>query len=233
MVLKPFCLCVVAPMPWTVGFAHWEPQLFHFSAVSIPAVADAVETPVWANFPSSRGPSRDTGNWAINTEEQFAAASGPLFCHILWSCQWCKVWYSCSVSTPPPCVILILTLDFIWPFSYGPLLCETLAQKTWKNSQWVQHITRFLSPAGLHWLLYTHSSLHDRELNLRPREGSLKSVPVLGNEGVRCEHDRWDQYGWKGCSLHGFALNTFSFEVEKFRKNLFHAVLPISSQINE
>lgn len=208
MVLKPFCLCVVAPMPWTVGFAHWEPQLFHFSAVSIPAVADAVETPVWANFPSSRGPSRDTGNWAINTEEQFAAASGPLFCHVLWSCQWCKVWYSCTVwalHLPVSSWSSRLTSFGLFPMVH----CETLAQKTWKNSQWVQHITRFLSPAGLHWLLYTRSSLHDRELNLRPREGSLKSVPVLGNEGVRCEHDRWDQYGWKGCFSSWLCLECF------------------------
>lgn len=230
MVLKPFCLCVVAPMPWTVGFAHWEPQLFLFSAVSIPAVADAVDTPVWANFPSSRGPSRDTGNWAINTEEQFAAASGPLFCHILWSCQWCKAWYSCTVRAlhlPVSSWSLRLTSFGLFPMVH----CSV--------KHWLRKLGKAVNKCSISLdfchlqVLYTHSSLHDRELNLRPREGSLKSVPVLGNEGVRCEHDRWDQYGWKGCSLHGFALNTFSFEVEKLRKNLFHAVLPISSQINE
>lgn len=73
--LKPFCLCVIAPMPWTVGFAHWGPLLFLFSVFSVPAVADTVVTPVWADFPSSRTPSRDTRNWAINTEEQFITAA--------------------------------------------------------------------------------------------------------------------------------------------------------------
>lgn len=134
---------------------------------------------------------------------------------------------------PPPCGILILTFDMIWPFSYGPQLCETLAQKTWKTSKWVQHISRFFSPAGLPGLLYTHTPPCMSEFNSRPREAPLKSAPVLGTEGVRCEHDRWDKYEWKSCSVHGLALNIFSFEVKKFRKYLFHVVLFICNQINE
>lgn len=69
--LKPLCLCVLAPVPWTMGFTHWGPPLFLFSVFSIPAVADAVVTPVWGDFPSSRIPSRDTWNCVINTKEQF------------------------------------------------------------------------------------------------------------------------------------------------------------------
>lgn len=34
-----------------------------------------------------------------------------------------------SESSLPPCGIFILTFDIIWPFSYGPLLWETLAQE--------------------------------------------------------------------------------------------------------
>lgn len=80
-VLKPFCLCVVAPVPWTIGFTHWEPQLFLFSVFSVPAVADAAVTAVCADFPSSRRPSRYTGNCAINTDEQFVSGSGfPQMC---------------------------------------------------------------------------------------------------------------------------------------------------------
>lgn len=132
--LKPFCLCVVAPVPWTVGFAHWGPPVFLFSVFSIPAVADDVVTPVWADFPSSRTPSRDTWNWAINTEEQFITDSlcFSTFLVIAQVMEGAVRYY--SESSLPPFVTFSLTLSIIWLLSYSPLHIETLAQKTWKTS---------------------------------------------------------------------------------------------------
>ena len=98
--LKPFCLCVVAPAPWTMGFTHWGPPLFLFSVFSIPAVADAVVAPIWADFPSSRRPSRDIWNCAINAEEQFitAALASLYFTTFLWKHKSWKVQYGFTVK---------------------------------------------------------------------------------------------------------------------------------------
>lgn len=115
-VLQPFCLCVGAPVPGTMGFAHWGPELFLFSAFSVPAEADAVVTPVWADFPSSRRPSRDTRNCEINTEEQFITGTGfPLFHHIFVIAQVMEgaVRYYSESSLSPFCHLYLHTFHYL------------------------------------------------------------------------------------------------------------------------
>lgn len=115
-----------------------------------------------------------------------------------------------SESSLPPCGIFISHLT---SFGLSPMVhCsgKHWLRKSWENSQWVQHVSGFLSPAGLYWLLYTHTSLHDQELNLRPREGPLKSVPVRGNERLdvsMTDETNMDErllYAWPclECSFH-------------------------------
>lgn len=159
-VLKPFCLCIIAPVAWPMEFTHWGPQLFLFSAFSVPAVVDAVVTPPWANFPSSRRPSRDTWNSAINTEEQFITGSRfPLFHHIFVIEQVMEgaVPYF-SESSPPPFVTFVFTLFVHCPVKHqlrkhGQLVNECgISPTLW-------------TVAHLHWCLHTHSCLHDWGFN--------------------------------------------------------------------
>lgn len=127
---KPLCRCGTAPAGWAVGFAHWGPLMVLFSAFRIPAVADVVLTPVWADFPSSRIPGGDVWNCAISTEQPVITVAVVSSCFTPFCSNASHGYHSESIL--PRFVATILT--FILFFSLSSIFhCETLTQERWKT----------------------------------------------------------------------------------------------------
>lgn len=126
---KPLCRCGTAPAGWAVGFAHWGPLMVLFSAFRIPAVADVVLTPVWADFPSSRIPGGDVWNCAISTEQPVITVA------VVSSCftPFCKSWMVLHGTTVRASYLVLLHL-FYYFFSF--LLYFTVKHWLRKDGRW-------------------------------------------------------------------------------------------------
>lgn len=126
---KPLCRCGTAPAGWAVGFAHWGPLMVLFSAFRIPAVADVVLTPVWADFPSSRIPGGDVWNCAISTEQPVITVA------VVSSCftRFCKSWMVLHGTTVRASYLVLLHL-FYYFFSF--LLYFTVKHWLRKDGRW-------------------------------------------------------------------------------------------------